>query len=180
MRIKRLLRNLALWALLLVMFWAAWRFSDISEVRSPVLTAGQKIIVLDGDSFNVGLKKLRLDGIDAPEFNQTCKDAKNISWECGKAARGALEAMLRLPGLKCSVSAQDAYTRSIAKCTVDQIPDVGSAQVKAGMAVSHEYYGIRTYGDEEDHAIDAKMGIWAGDFTPPAEWRKSYPSRPAK
>lgn len=180
MRIKRLLRNLALLVLLLVMFWAAWRYSDINEVQSPVVTAGQKIIVLDGDSFNVGLKKFRLDDIDAPEFNQICKDAKNISWECGKAARGALEAILRLPGLKCSVSAQDGYSRSIAKCAVDQIPDVGSAQVRTGMAVSHEYYGVRTYGDEEDDAIAAKIGIWAGDFTPPAEWRKSYPSRPAK
>jgi endonuclease YncB( thermonuclease family) len=162
------------------MFWAAWRFSDMNDIQTPVVTAGQKIIVMDGDSFNVGSKKFRLDGIDAPEFNQTCKDAQNIIWECGKAARGALEAMLSLPGLKCSVSAQDSYSRSIAKCAVDQMPDVGGAQVRAGMAVSHEYYGIRTYGDEEDHAIAAKMGIWAGEFASPSEWRKAHPSRTNK
>ena len=162
------------------MFWAAWRISDISEVQTPVLTAGQKIIVMDGDSFIVGIKKFRLDGIDAPELKQICKDANGASWECGTASRGSLEAILRLPNLKCSVSAQDAYSRSIAKCATNQTPDVGSAQVKAGMAVSHEYYGIRTYGEEEDHAIAARKGIWVGEFTSPSEWRKSHPSRAAE
>lgn len=70
---------------MLTMFWAAWRFSGATEVQAPLVTTGQEIIVMDGDSFNVGFKKFRLDGIAAPELNQIYKDAKGTNWGCGKA-----------------------------------------------------------------------------------------------
>ena len=82
--------------------------------------------------------------------------------------------MLRLPGLSCVGNATDQYGRLIATCSAANISDIGGAQVLAGAAVSHEYYGIRNYGKEEDRARDAKRGIWVGKFLQPAEWRAAY------
>ena len=60
--------------------------------------------------FVVGTRKLRLEGIDAPELNQICKDVQNAEWPCGRAAWAALEKLLLEPGLSCVAEAQDRYS----------------------------------------------------------------------
>jgi endonuclease YncB( thermonuclease family) len=143
------------------------------------ISAGaQQIRIADGDSFSIGTQKLRLDGIDAPEYLQTCDDPSGSPWECGKSSRATLEQLLRQPGLACVTDATDKYGRSIAKCSTAAIADIGAVQVMTGMAVSHEYFGIRDYGDEEDMAQNGNRGIWAGTFTPPVEWRETHVQSP--
>jgi endonuclease YncB( thermonuclease family) len=158
--------------LILLLLIAAVRLVEIYLYPPEVLAPGPSgIQVADGDSFQVDGRKLRLNGIDAPEYKQRCKDANGEPWECGKAARASLEMLLRSPGLRCEAEAEDRYGRSIASCSATNIADIAAAQVNAGMAVSHEYYGVRSYGDEEDAARSAKRGIWAGEFEAPSDWR---------
>ena len=156
------------------MTWAAWQYGLWSDKREPIPVAGLTVRVSDGDSFAIGNRKLRLDGIDAPEYRQTCDDAQGKPWECGKAARASLEQLLLLPGLACTATAQDRYARGIATCSVQGVEDIAAAQVTAGMAVSHEFYGMRDYGNEEDSARAAKQGIWRGSFETPSDWRDSH------
>src|SRR3954469_5967220 len=47
--------------------------------------------IVDGDTIAIGETKIRLEGIDAPETDQLCFDAKGGRWTCGIAARGKLE-----------------------------------------------------------------------------------------
>jgi endonuclease YncB( thermonuclease family) len=163
------------WLALLVFIGAIAAFLDEWMDPPQAITAsGQQIRVADGDSFAIGPRKLRLDGIDAPEYLQKCTDSVGIDWECGRVARASLDKMIRRPGLSCQIKAADQYGRSIATCAAPDIADIGSAQVLGGLAVSHEYFGIRDYGDEEDQARDAKRGIWIGEFMPPAEWRAAH------
>jgi endonuclease YncB( thermonuclease family) len=159
--------------MLVIALFAAWFYSDQFKTREPVPVAGQKIIVADGDSFSIGSNKLRLQGIDAPEYRQTCKDASGTDWPCGRTARAALEKLLTEPGLACDAEVRDRYARALATCRTTQTPDIAAAQVRDGMAVSDEYYGSRSFGDEEDAASSAKRGIWQGEFVRPAEWRAS-------
>lgn len=166
-RAKTLFIALLLAALLI----AGWYFDDRFNQWGPVATDGQKIVVADGDSFAIGDRKLRLKGIDAPEYRQTCKDAGGIDWQCGRSARAALEKRLTEPGLACEAEARDRYARSLATCKTGQTPDIAAAQVGDGMAVSDEYYGSRSFGDEEDAAQVARRGIWQGDFVLPKDFR---------
>jgi endonuclease YncB( thermonuclease family) len=150
----------------------------LNEFARPKQTLSANDLTLkvqDGDSFEIGGKRLRLDGIDAPEYRQTCSDAKGLSWECGKAARAHLEKLLREPGLICEHEAADRYGRALASCRNATVADIAAVQVSEGFATSHEYYGIRDYGDEEDAAREAKRGIWRGKFTPPEVWRQLNP-----
>jgi endonuclease YncB( thermonuclease family) len=145
----------------------AWTY-DPRESISPGSAA---VHAVDGDSFTIGVNKLRLDGIDAPEYRQKCHDAKGDEWQCGKAARAALEKRLLEPGLVCKAQMLDRYARALATCSTAQTVDIGAAQVRDGMAVSHEYLGVRDYPDEEDTARAAKAGIWQGEFELPSTWR---------
>ena len=51
----------------------------------PSLAA--EIVVTDGDTFQVGRTIYRLNGIDAPEIDQTCIDKRGDVWPCGVMAR---------------------------------------------------------------------------------------------
>jgi endonuclease YncB( thermonuclease family) len=51
-----------------------WIAGLVLILTSPVLAA--EPIVSDGDTLTVDGTKFRLDGIDAPEFNQICLDEK--------------------------------------------------------------------------------------------------------
>ena len=168
-------RSLAIAVLLAAMMVAAWFYGVWTDQRQPVPIVGQKIYVVDGDSFVVGARKLRLDGIDAPELKQTCKDSQNVEWPCGRVSRAALEKLLLEPGLSCVAEAQDLYARSVATCRSTSTPDIAAAQVGDGMAVTHEFNGMRDYGGEEDAARAQKRGIWRGAFDRPEDWRAKNP-----
>ena len=166
-------RNLSIALLLTAMLLAAWFYGAWTDQRQPVPITGQKLYVVDGDSFVVGARKLRLDGIDAPELKQTCKDNQGVEWPCGRTARAALEKMLLSAGLSCVAEMQDRYGRSLATCRTALISDIAAAQVGDGMAVTHEFNGMRDYGREEDAARNAERGIWSGSFERPEDWRAS-------
>jgi endonuclease YncB( thermonuclease family) len=168
-------RSLFIAVILAIMIAAAWFYGEWTDQRQPVPVAGQKLYVVDGDSFVIGTRKLRLDGIDAPEIKQTCTDSQNVEWPCGRAARASLEKLLLEPGLSCDAEVQDRYARSLATCRSATNPDIAAVQVKDGMAVTHEFNGMRDYGREEDAARNQKRGIWRGAFERPEDWRAKHP-----
>lgn len=170
-----LARSLWITLVLFAMVVAAWIYAGWKDKRQPVAIEGQKIYVIDGDSFTVGNRKLRLDGIDAPELKQMCRDAKGLEWPCGRVSRAALEALLLAPGLSCIAESADRYARALANCHSPATSDIAAAQVSAGMAISHEFNGMRDYGVQEDAARKASRGIWQGQFERPDDWRAKHP-----
>jgi len=167
--------------MLLAAFAAAYLYGQSTDTRETVVSKStDKIITLDGDSFRMGKREFRLEGIDAPEYQQTCGDKDGKPWNCGKASRASLDALLRHPGLECLSRTQDGYGRTLATCQTAQNADIGGAQVAAGMALSDKFNGVRSYGDEEDSAKTSALGIWQGEFTEPKEWRAANPRNTIK
>jgi endonuclease YncB( thermonuclease family) len=160
--------------LIAIALLSAW-LGNFARHKQTLSASGLPLKVQDGDSFEIGSKRLRLDGIDAPEYRQTCTDINGSSWACGKAARANLEKLLHGPGLVCEHEVADRYGRALASCRSAAVANIAAKQVLDGMAISHEYYGIRDYGDEEDAAHKAKRGIWRGEFTRPEIWRGLNP-----
>ena len=48
--------------------------------------AAKELKVTDGDSLVINNRRIRLQGIDAPEYHQTCGDAKGFDYPCGQKA----------------------------------------------------------------------------------------------
>jgi endonuclease YncB( thermonuclease family) len=163
----------ALFWLALICLGALWLLSDRLFLPEQITAASAK--VRDGDTITLNESNYRLFGIDAPEYKQSCKDAKGVDWPCGKAARAMLESHVLAGTITCLPQAEDQYDRKVAKCSSATTPDLGAAMVQAGLAVSPANRGTAPYAEEEGAARSAKRGIWQGDFVMPDAYRAANP-----
>jgi endonuclease YncB( thermonuclease family) len=142
--------------------------------RSPAGVHGEifgQAWVVDGDTIDVSGYRVRLQGIDAPESNQTCTDAGHRAWPCGRAATRELIELIAGRPLKCESSGLDRYRRVLAVCALPDGADVNAWMVRQGWALAY-FSGL--YRSEEAEAHAAKRGIWAGSFMAPWEWRHRH------
>jgi endonuclease YncB( thermonuclease family) len=129
---------------------------------------------VDGDTISIGNERVRLLGIDAPELAQSCTDAAGSQWPCGQAARAEMVQLLAGRDIACQPQGRDVYGRPLARCLVDGV-DLAQAVVEAGLAISEQ-----TYFPQQVQAQAKKLGIWAGPFMLPVEWRRAHgEGRPA-
>ncbi|MBX5199648.1 thermonuclease family protein [Rhizobium sp. NZLR10] len=160
-RSLRLIRDgVTAFALLALVALIAAKLNDAAKIEH----AGA-FHAADGDSLTLGDERLRLEGIDAPELNQSCIRAGE-SWACGRAARVALQGLVLASGTLCQGSRRDRYDRLLVICRSGAGGDINAAMVRRGMAIS---YG--GYAREETEAKAAKAGLWAGTFERPRDVR---------
>ena len=138
------------------------------------LTISRNVIVTrvsDGDSLRSGKLRIRLFGIDAPEKNQQCTNADGAKWACGETAQKMLESLVaKAPYLQCDLIDTDRFGRAVMRCFAGKT-DLGAALVQAGLALAYRQYSS-IYSVDEDSARTAELGMWAGVFTAPWEWRR--------
>lgn len=139
---------------------------------SPTTISG-RATVLDGDTLSIEGTHIRLEGIDAPEAEQTCTDAKGESWSCGKRAASELRAYIHGQRVTCKAMEVDKYDRVVGICTLPDSSDINAWMVRQGWAISYGYSGH--YEPEQAAAEGEKRGLWVGTFTRPAQWRKTAP-----
>jgi endonuclease YncB( thermonuclease family) len=157
------LRGLHSWAVMLILFAAMVAANVYLETRPREPFSG-KARAVDGDSLELGNRRVRLIGIDAPEYGQTCEKAGGTT-PCGRLAHAELKFLISGKRIVCESVGYDNYDRTLAKCHAGET-DLGAAMVRAGWAIS---YG--DYRSEERQARRARAGIWAGEFIEPADWR---------
>jgi endonuclease YncB( thermonuclease family) len=129
--------------------------------------------VVDGDTIDFRGRRIRLEGIDAPEAEQTCADAVGHDWPCGREATRALTAYIRSRDVTCEPTRFDRYERTLATCRLADGTDIGAWMVQQGLAL--DYGRARRYRAEQAEAEAARRGIWSGRFTPPQQWRQQHP-----
>ncbi|MET3660136.1 thermonuclease family protein [Aquamicrobium ahrensii] len=120
--------------------------------------------IVDGDSIELDGQRIRLRGIDAPEYRQNCV-REGREYPCGRQSREALLRLTQNKTVACSGWRNDQYGRLLADCTSGGV-DLNRAQVAQGWAVA--------YGDferDEAAARSAGLGVWAGEFERPRQWR---------
>jgi endonuclease YncB( thermonuclease family) len=130
--------------------------------------------VVDGDSLDVAGERIRLYGIDAPEYRQSCNDLAGRPYACGRAASRALAALIAGRPVSCNAVDHDRYGRDVAICMVDG-RDLGEVMVRAGHALDYAQHSRGRYAAAQRDARDAKRGMWAGSFEDPAVWRRKNP-----
>ena len=137
--------------------------------------------MIDGDTVHIKSKKIRLEGIDAPEIRQKCQKTflkisaiagVNLSkkYWCGVISKEKLINKISKSKIKCISSSKDRYQRYLATCYKDSI-NLNKWMVRSGYAVAYKRYSKNYVGDEK-YAKENKLGIWKGYFDRPEKWRK--------
>jgi len=149
------------------------------------------LVIVDGDSVNIDillfldfaqthqdpmddqtLLRMRIAGIDTPEWDQPCEKNDAISISCGQLATQHLQNLLEnlMGKLVIKPIGVDYYERILIRLFVGEV-NIGRQMVLEGMAYS---YGA-TYFEEETLARSEKRGFWAFSKPPinPKQWRKN-------
>src|SRR5215475_2355259 len=81
------------------------RLFAIVPMLAAILLSSQALpasaIVRDGHTIQLGDIAYKLDGIDAPEFDQTCIDDHADAWTCGIDARDQLTKLINGRNVRC-------------------------------------------------------------------------------
>lgn len=119
---------------LIAVYAIEWTSSDATaatlECSSPE--------ILDGDTFDCGATRVRLDGIDAPELEGHCRPGRESAPGDPYASTEHLRSLIGSATLQCRKTDTDVYERMVARCTAGET-DLSCAQIESGHA-------IRRYG----------------------------------
>jgi hypothetical protein len=106
----------------------------------------------------------------APESGQFCRDAQGGRYRCGQRAAFALADRIGSDLVNCTRKDTDRYGRMVAVC-LHKGADLSAWLTHEGWALAYREYSS-VYIPQEAIARAAKRGMWAGEFTPPWEWRQ--------
>ena len=152
-----------------------WRYLVVVCLLMPQLGltetfSGKVTHVSDGDTLWVrpadgrAPRKLRLQGLDAPEICQAG----------GAASRAALSRMVAGKAVLVTVKYQDTYGRGLARILVND-RDVGATLVRSGHAWSSRWHrSLGPYAVQENQAKAARSGLFAD---PAAELPRDFRKR---
>lgn len=169
-RFEQLALALAICVLVVLVY-----YSDVLDGgRTPATTPLQLTgiaRVIDGDTLELQSRRIRLDGIDAPESGQLCRDNRGRHYDCGATATQALRTFLaNRSDIVCRISGRDQYDRLIGDCRADGA-SVAAWLVNQGHALDWPRYSRGAYAREQGEAERNERGLWAGTFDKPWDWR---------
>jgi endonuclease YncB( thermonuclease family) len=154
------------------------RVSLVAALLLTVLSTGQgwaaNATVRDGGTLQLGNVTYRLDGIDAPAFDQLCIDDHADSWTCGIEARDQLTKLIGGRTLRCDDLGVDPSNKKqhLGVCKVEgESTSLSQLLVRQGFALNVEASATGRFKVDEARAKDDREGLWKGCFVAPAEFR---------
>lgn len=134
-----------------------------------------EVSVTDGDTIIVNNVTYRLDGIDAPQTDQTCIDEKGAAWTCGIDARDRLRDYVGKRDVRCTDKGADGAYRSrrIGECTVaGEAISINQWMVQEGWALNLDRSAKGRFKADRDNASAKGLGLWKGCFVSPEALRR--------
>lgn len=129
--------------------------------------------VTDGDTLILDGITYRLEGIEAPQTDQTCLDDKGAVWKCGIEARDRLRDYAGKGDVRCTDRGADGVfgKRRIGECRVASEPiSINQWMVQEGWALNAGTKS-RFKSDRESATVNRK-GLWKGCFVSPEALRR--------
>ncbi len=151
-------------------------YNDVRSDEIKEISGNAQII--DGDTIKINSKKIRLYGIDAPEFKQMCKKPNltiffftfTKDYPCGQISTQKLQKKINNKLITCKILDIDRYKRLIGECFKRNL-NLNSWLVSNGYAVAYRKYS-KKYISNEINAKNEKKGIWQGKFEMPWDFRR--------
>lgn len=117
---------------------SGWQFVAGSKGSTDQFSC-TAVRVIDGDTFVCDGRRVRLQGIDAPELAGHCRPGRQCTPGDGPASTESLARLVSWNTVQCRPVDVDAYGRTVARCTAGK-RDLSCAQLDADHAVRR--YGV--------------------------------------
>jgi len=130
--------------------------------------------VRDASTLQLGNVTYRLDGIDAPAFDQLCIDEHADSWTCGVEGRDQLTKLIGGRQVRCDdLGVDPAYKkRHLGACRIEgETTSLSQLLVRQGFALNVESSATGRFNTDEARAKEDRLGLWKGCFVAPQEFR---------
>ncbi len=140
---------------------------------SPGLAAPASIP--DGNTLILSNVTYALEGIDAPQTDQTCIDDKGAPWRCGIAARDALREHVAKREVRCTDRGADGIVgkRRVGECTIEgEATSLNQWMVQQGWALNADRSAKGRFKADRDKASAGRLGLWNGCFIAPDDLRR--------
>ena len=135
------------------------------EITGPAKVLDVQVIEIDG-------QRIMLFGIDSVMRKQACTLDRKL-WNCWEAAVRNLQILADQGPATCeAVGEPDVYGRILARCTING-KSLNEQLVREGWAVARPSE-TTDYVAAEAAAKKAKLGLWQGQFQPPAQFRLTH------
>jgi endonuclease YncB( thermonuclease family) len=155
--------------LTLLLACAALAISVPARTGAEALLIGRSSVI-DADTIEIKGERIRLNGIDAPESAQLCRNSRDKNYRCGALASEALNDFLAASRpTRCRFVSRDRYGRFVGDCYRADGASVAELLVLSGWAFDWLRYRKGAYADEQAHARAMRLGIWSGTFTYPLD-----------
>ena len=131
--------------------------------------------ITDGATLIVDGVTYRLDGIDAPQTDQTCLNDKGAAWACGIEARDRLREHIGKRDVRCTDKGADSTYRKrrVGECSVVGEPiSINQWMVQEGWALNFDRSAKGRFKADRDSASDKRIGLWKGCFVSPEALRR--------
>lgn len=125
--------------------------------------------ITDGDSIEMDGVRIRLSGIDAPEYQQVCFDQRGEEYLCGLKAREELVRLIGGREVNCVREKKDIYKRDLSTCYAGEV-NLNQKMLENGWAVAYKT-DKEEYLAAEQNAKKNKRGVWQGKFMKPELYR---------
>ena len=141
-------------------------------MAGPALAA--ETVVTDGDTLRLDRTVFRLDGVDAPEIDQTCLDERGGVWPCGVTVRDRLRAYIGNRAVRCEDKGPDPIhkNRRLGICSIEgEAATLNQWVVREGWAIRFDSSANSRFAAEAADARENRRGLWSGCFAEPRELR---------
>lgn len=140
----------------------------VQQASGKIISSGKiPAVAVDGDSLEIGSRRIRLMGIDAPEYIQQCKTPEGKLYPCGRQAAEHLRKLIKNKNISCRIHRKDKYKRDLCTCYAGKT-DLNAEMIRSGNAV---VYLESSYKQLEREARQKHIGIWNGTFMRPRLFR---------
>ena len=129
-------------------------------------------VAMDGDTLRFGALRVDINGIDAPEWGQSCRDRQGRRYDCGLAARTFLDGLLEGRALRCRLYNRTPLNTAIGDCETDQ-GGLTEAMIASGWAIPVGRGGA-PHAALAIAAKEAERGLYQGGYQTPAAWRRGF------
>ena len=117
--------------------------------------------IVDADTLEMAGQRVRLQGIDAPESAQSCRQATGHRYRCGDRASQALRERIGTDAVTCTIEGRDRYNRALSTCYTADGTNLNAWLVRQGYALAYRRYSTQ-YVPEEAHARAAQARYLGG------------------